>query len=118
MSESTNEYSHASNLGAIVTKLERIASEGLGLNDAAAAEFAFHMTDWLDDLDRLVELYRDKNPDSEAASNLLIGILNHVPHHIVAAALIATGFATEDVFQLGAVEGDGVAKREPGGEYS
>jgi hypothetical protein len=49
-------------------------------------EFVFHMTDWLADLKRLVDLYRHpRNFDTEAACRLVAGFLYHVIPHITAA---------------------------------
>jgi hypothetical protein len=61
------------------------------LDDPAAdrrsrEDFVFHMTDWLNDLDNLWEIY--KNPEStskEAAEDAVFGFLIHALPHLMAA---------------------------------
>ena len=48
-------------------------------------EFVFHMTDWLDDLDDLIALFRSENATKEAAARQIVGFLYHVPPHLNAA---------------------------------
>jgi hypothetical protein len=109
--------SHAPNGNAIRAHLERLAAEQWELSKSAAAEFAFPMTDWIDDLGRLNAIFRDPGRDDAETAQVLLEVLVHVPQHIAAASFIAMGLPVTDVLMLGAVEGDGVAKREPGGEY-
>ena len=69
----------------------------------AASDVAFHMTDWLDDLQQLVKFY--ESPDAlgdDQVVDLLMGILAHVPNHMNAAARLLTGDPVTDVFGIGA----------------
>ncbi len=71
--------------------LARVYNQYQKLEDPAAnrhsrEEFVFHMTDWLNDLDRLWEVY--KNPASvskEVAGDAVFGFLIHVLPHLMAA---------------------------------
>ncbi len=81
------------------------AMRGFGLDAATARDVAFHLTDWLDDLERLQRFYVDPErgaPDEIA--DLLLQFLLHVPEHVAAARKLATGFPVADVFEVGALE--------------
>jgi hypothetical protein len=50
------------------------------------AEFIFHMTDWISDLETLAALYQDPNMmDRKAARQIIFGFLVHVTPHLNAA---------------------------------
>ena len=69
-----------------------------------ARDIAFHMTDWLNNLEELNDFYR--RPDdlsSEKIEELLIGFLCHTPNHLAAAAKLLLGFGVTDVFEVGAI---------------
>jgi len=70
-----------------------------------AFDIAFHMTDWLGDLQRLCDFYQ--NPDKTSSSeidDILRDFLIHVPNHVAAAGVLLNGTPVSDVFQVGAVE--------------
>jgi len=70
-----------------------------------ADDIAFHMTDWLDDLDRYYRFC--ENPGGyrpEEVEGLLMEILVHVPNHVAAAAKLLVDMPVSDVFGVGAVE--------------
>lgn len=48
-------------------------------------DFVFHMIDWKDDLDELVELYTNPDKHSSDASKIIAGFLYHVIPHLNAA---------------------------------
>ena len=81
------------------------AMRGFGLDAATARDVAFHLTDWLDDLEWLQRFYADPDdcPRDEAAERLLQFLL-HVPEHVAAAKKLATGFPVTDLFEVGALE--------------
>ena len=80
-----------------------------------AREAAFHLVDWIDDLREFSSLLLDENKiDPACAQRVILKFLDHVPAHVAAAARIVTDHPVTDVFEIGAVEGDGIAKREPG----
>lgn len=56
------------------------------LSDKQIYDFAFHMTDWLKDLEKLVKAYTslDKIGDKNIY-DILLGFCIHVPLHIVKA---------------------------------
>jgi hypothetical protein len=52
-------------------------------------DFVFHMTDWLNDLDRLHHLYEDpKKYTDDEANNIVFGFLIHAMSHLKAAERI------------------------------
>ncbi len=69
------------------------------------ADIAFHMTDWLNDLERFAAFCA--NPSSysaEEVTEILIAFLYHVPNHIAAAAKQYLDSPVCDIFGVGAVE--------------
>ncbi len=88
----------------IRARIERVAMDEIDKPPEEAREVAFHMTDWMDDLNRYVRFC--ENPDSsspEAVSDMLLAFLIHVPNHIAAAAKLYAGFPVSDIFEVGAV---------------
>lgn len=70
-------------------------------------EIAFHMTDWLEDLEGWTAFCR--SPDSlssDAIAELLTAFLVHVPNHLAAASKLMTDVPVSDVFEVGAVESE------------
>ena len=68
-------------------------------------DIAFHLTDWLDDLERYYEYCR--NPSAllpDEATMLLMQFLYHVPNHIAAAGKLYLDSPVRDIFGVGAVE--------------
>ncbi|MFN0052069.1 MAG: hypothetical protein ACKV0T_07755 [Planctomycetales bacterium] len=55
-------------------------------------DFVFHMTDWMDDIDGILNLF--SNPDQkdvDSATTFLVGFLYHVVPHLNAAAKLLLG---------------------------
>ncbi len=48
-------------------------------------QFIFHMTDWIDDLQKLIELYSQSEQQQVNAAQTLAGFLYHVIPHLKAA---------------------------------
>ncbi|MCL4504236.1 MAG: hypothetical protein M1438_20620 [Deltaproteobacteria bacterium] len=82
----------------------KVALEDFGnLEPEKIGDVAFHLTDWLTDLERLHKFY--SSPDllsREQVQRLLIDFLVHVPAHLAAASKIITSFPVADVFEVGA----------------
>ncbi|MDJ0759311.1 MAG: hypothetical protein QNJ19_07925 [Woeseiaceae bacterium] len=72
-------------------------------------DIAFHMTDWLADLERWYAYCQSpESLDADATASLLTDFLVHVPNHLAAASKLMTGIPVTDVFQVGATtESDG-----------
>ena len=82
----------------IVVALQDLDMQPEVINDAA-----FHMTDWLSDLDGW-HTFCEK-PDSlssDELQDLLMSFLIHAPSHIAAASKLVTGFPVKDIFNVGA----------------
>lgn len=74
------------------------------LSTEQAQEIAFHITDWLDDLQGLYSFCED--PDSrttEQIGKMLFAFLIHVPNHVAAASKLLTGVAVKDIFNVNAL---------------
>lgn len=86
----------------------RAAVEDAELPSAVANDVAFHMTDWVQDLERLVSFCQSPDKFTPAQVNdVLLGFLLHAPNHIAAAAKLYTDLPVTDVFGVGATEGHG-----------
>jgi hypothetical protein len=84
-------------------RIAEIARREMELSDAVADDVAFHMTDWLDDLDAYSRFCADPNRMSDAdVSELLAGFLVHVPNHVAAASKLYTGVPVTDIFGVSA----------------
>lgn len=65
----------------------------------------FHMLDWVDDLEKLHQLFANPTNYSVAeAEGIISGFLYHAPGHIVAAARLYDVML--DPFQIGAAQGE------------
>ncbi len=74
---------------------------------SAADDVAFHMTDWLNDLERFSQFCADPNKwKDEEIEEMLLAFLVHVPNHVAAASKLLTGLPVTDVFGVGAVENE------------
>ena len=92
---------------AIRARIAEVARRDMELSDAVADDVAFHMTDWLNDLDAYSRFCADPKGMSDAeVGELLTGFLVHVPNHLAAASKLYTGVPVTDIFQIGATTED------------
>ena len=76
-------------------------------SDAAVRDIVFHMTDWLDDLDRYHTFCEaPEAPSTAEVEELLKDFLVHVPNHLAAASKLYTGIPVTDMFDVGAARED------------
>ena len=69
------------------------------LDAECSAEIAFHMTDWLAELDVLSRLRTDPDSfDAEATYQAVLRFLLHAPEHIARAAELLTGEPIQGIF--------------------
>lgn len=61
---------------------------GPATTDARTRDFIFHMTDWVDDLEALQQLYNDPESHDSAEWNSAVygGMISHALGHLLAAA--------------------------------
>jgi hypothetical protein len=65
--------------------IEAIGQSEMQLSPEIAADAAFHMTDWLEDLAKYVEFCQDpQRLTASEANQLIIQFLAHVPNHLAA----------------------------------
>ena len=76
-------------------------------------DIAFHMTDWLDDIDSLLRGWNDPKATHQQLYSSLQGFLIHAPAHIVAARKLFLGDPVTDVFGIAAVAVDRPARNRP-----
>ena len=98
-----NEFSPES----ILARIREVIRHEVDFSDTVVEDIAFHLTDWLQDLEAYYRFCSD--PDSmsdEQVSQLLTGFLVHVPNHVAAASKLLTGVPVTDVFGVGATSED------------
>lgn len=77
------------------------------LESHVVADVAFHMTDWKEDLDRLVSLYsRIETADAEEIRTVIIRFLCHAPNHLAAARKLIGLGPMKDIFEIGILRDD------------
>jgi hypothetical protein len=91
----------------IQARIREVALRESELPDSVAGDVAFHMTDWLEDLDAFSRFCADPSSFTDAeVSELLTDFLVHVPNHVAAAGKLYTGVTVTDIFQIGATSED------------
>ena len=77
-----------------------LAKEGYGRQ--RATDIAFHLLDWMEQLEALHRLYQ--HADAQSDCEILVALIDfmvHAPHHINAAKFLIGLGAPDDVFGLG-----------------
>jgi hypothetical protein len=70
------------------------------VNAEVRRDFVFHMTDWLDDLDRIKAVYDHPEPsDRRAAAQDIAEFLYHVTAHIMEAARLLLDYEPGYIFE-------------------
>ncbi len=70
-------------------------------------DIAFHITDWKENLEEMLELYtRPEELSDEQVRNIILVFLAHVPNHIAAAKKLIGLGPVEDIFKVGVLEED------------
>ena len=88
-------------------RIAEALTSSLGLEMAEASEIAFHITDWKENLDELVEVYEKADELSDDhIQRTVIKFLAHVPNHIAAAKKLVGLGPIEDVFNVGVLKED------------
>ncbi|CAN5153156.1 hypothetical protein BH11PSE11_BH11PSE11_32420 [soil metagenome] len=86
---------------AIYDRIADVAQTEMDLAEAVARDVAFHMTDWLNELDAFSRFCQSPGAlSSDELSNLLMDFLVHVPNHVAAAGKLYTGFPVTDIFKV------------------
>jgi hypothetical protein len=68
-------------------------------NSKCRRDFVFHMTDWLEDLERLVALYKEPGQATkQAARNVVYGFLIHALPHLMEAGRLLEGHEIRNPF--------------------
>ncbi|XHX77577.1 MAG: hypothetical protein RBJ76_24585 [Stenomitos frigidus ULC029] len=78
-----------------------------GVPTETARDIAFHMTDWLSDLEAMTKLWEqaDQMSDDEIGE-LVYAFLCHVPEHVAAAAKLSDCGSIRDIFDVGVCNPD------------
>ena len=85
-------------------RIEDAARTEMNLSEAVAHDVAFHMTDWLTDLEAFHRFCLAPDAMSrDELSDLLMDFLVHVPNHVAAAGKLYTGMAVTDIFKVDSV---------------
>lgn len=71
----------------------------MNLSEAAACDGAFHMDDWLKELEAFHRFCQ--SPGALSNEDLLMDFLVYVPNHVAAARKLYMGFPVADIFKVG-----------------
>lgn len=72
------------------------------LDSDVVRDIAFHLTDWKENLDEILDLYnRPDDLSDEQVHKILVKFLAHVPNHIAAAKKLFGLGPIEDIFKVG-----------------
>jgi hypothetical protein len=92
----------------IRARIREVAGRDTELPDEVAEDVAFHMTDWLDDLEAYSRFCSDPSRMSDAEiDELLRAFLLHVPNQLAAASKLYTEIPVTDIFGVGATSEGG-----------
>jgi hypothetical protein len=70
-----------------------------------ANDIAFHLTDWVSDIEDLINTYSNiDNLSNDEITSFVYKFLAHVPNHLNAATKLSGIGKIEDVFQVGIFE--------------
>ena len=76
-----------------------------GLGKEKSQELAFHLTDWISDLEEMYKNYsKIEEIGNEEIELFIYKFLAHVPNHLVAAKKLSGIGSTEDIFNVGIFE--------------
>ena len=88
-------------------RIREVIRHEVDFPDAVVDDIAFHMTDWLDDLEAYVRFCAEpRSMSDEEISQMLTEFLVHVPNHVAAASKLLTGVPVTDIFKVGATSDD------------
>ena len=83
--------------------LEKALEECEYSPEECRSDIAFHMTDWLNDLEEWNQFCQSPEKfKSEAVEELLMKFLIHVPNHLAAASKLMLDIPVTDIFKVGA----------------
>jgi hypothetical protein len=87
--------------------LEAVLRTEADLSESEARDVAFHLTDWLGDLEQYYMFCKEPGCATPAeVQKLVIDFLVHVPNHVAAASKLLTGIPVSDIFGVGATSED------------
>jgi hypothetical protein len=88
-------------------RIRAVAISEAELPEEVANDVAFHMTDWLVDLQDFHSFCSEPEAlSNEALGKLLMQFLVHVPNHLAAASKLYMNIPVTDVFEVGAITED------------
>jgi hypothetical protein len=88
-------------------RIKEVAIRENDLPEGVADDIAFHMTDWIEDLEQYVGFCTNPSKiTNQELDHLLMAFLIHVPNHIAAASKLFTELPVRDIFGVGATSED------------
>ncbi len=82
---------------------QALVADGYGTPEIRR-DIAFHMTDWLSDLERWYDYCQAPEAlTADQTAELLTDFLVHVPNHLAAASKLMTGIPVTDMFDVGSI---------------
>jgi hypothetical protein len=84
-------------LAAVYNRYQKLPDRAA--NAQARRDFVFHMTDWLEDVERLTEVFRHPTQvERESAGNAVYGFLIHALPHLMEAGRLLEGHDIRNPF--------------------
>ena len=88
-----------------IRKKIRSAFEEMEETKPVARDIAFHLTDWLSDIEDLIKTYSNiDNLSNDEITSFVYKFLAHVPNHLNAATKLSGIGKIKDVFEVGIFE--------------
>jgi hypothetical protein len=83
----------------VYDQLQSIADKAA--NTEARRQFVFHMTDWIGELERLVNLYQEDEPQKAKAAQTVAAFLYHAIPHLNTAGRLLLDYSPDGVKREG-----------------
>ncbi len=92
---------------AVRDRIHKVALHDNELSEEVANDVAFHMTDWVEDLEALHSFFlHPQSLSDKEVSSLLMQFLVHVPNHVAAAGKLFADMPVTDIFEVGSTTDD------------
>jgi len=89
----------------IYKKIITVLNESDIVSKKESKLIAIHMTDWVDNLKEICNMYSNIDEySSKQILDMIIYFLSHVPNHLAAASKLLLDIPVSDIFEVGAVK--------------
>ena len=86
------------NVDVVSARIAHALKKYAELDESESQEVSFHLTDWIGDLCKLGNLYKNiETCDDEQIYRTILGFVIHVPYHVIKAASLVTGETEQEI---------------------